>query len=268
MTVSQDKGGPSRQTVKRSGGTVSFYLKKTYVDNQPDIELVNIHYTWTAAGTPPNWEAHRETRVMPRGGVLMRGMGGTTIDEHGQSVQTTTEKIELPDDGVRRKVIRLPKDVYDPSTGHYEEHYLFHHFFEVFRGGQREYSPLFTEEIVTKELEFAFYDDSLSGGCIYWSLGDWDSPQYTPTEEHNFVARYGEDNPFRSHKFYGFEDKETFNRIRSEMVRALPLPRRFRGKVKGPKGTVVNFCLHTGGFWTPNLAERWEDYRFHNTTTL
>src|SRR5438128_2124638 len=104
---------------------MSFYLKKTYVDNQPGIELVNIHYTWTPMNTPPNWEAHRETRVMPRGGTLIRGMGGTTLDEHGQSVQTTTDKIELPDDGVRRKILSLPQDVHDPSTGRYEEHYLF-----------------------------------------------------------------------------------------------------------------------------------------------
>jgi hypothetical protein len=247
---------------------MSFYLKRTYVDNQPGIELVNIHYTWTPMNTPPNWEAHRETRVMPRGGTLIRGMGGTTLDEHGQSVQTPTDKIELPDDGVRRKILSLPQDVHDPSTGRYEEHYLFHHFFEVLRNGQRNYTPLFTEEIVTREVEFVFYDDSLSGGCIYWSLEDWDAPQYTPTEEHNFVARYGEHNPFRSHKFYGFEDKESFNRIRSEMVRALPVPRCFTGRVKGPKGTRVNYCLHTGPFWTPNLAERWEDYRFHNSATL
>ena len=52
------------------------------------------------------------------------------------------------------------------------------------------------------------------------------------------------------------------------MVRALPVPRRFSGLVKGPKGTTVNYCLHTGPFWTPNLAERWEDYRFRNSATL
>ena len=87
---------------------MSFYLKKNYVDNELGIELVNIHYTWTPMNTPPNWEAHRETRVMPRGGTLIRGMGGTTLDEHGQSVQTTTNKIELPDDGVWTLVAGLP----------------------------------------------------------------------------------------------------------------------------------------------------------------
>ena len=51
---------------------MSFYMKRTYIDNEPGIELVNLHYTWTLLGEMPNWEAHRETRMMPRGGVLIR----------------------------------------------------------------------------------------------------------------------------------------------------------------------------------------------------
>src|ERR1700747_209938 len=115
--------------------SLSFYLKKPYVDNGPGIELVNIHYTWTPLGEMPNWEAHRETRMMPRGGVLVRGMGGTTVDETGQYVQTSRGRMELPDDAVRRKIIRLPKDVQASATGQYVEHYAFHHYFEVFRNG-------------------------------------------------------------------------------------------------------------------------------------
>jgi hypothetical protein len=101
----------------------SFYIKRSFVDTIPGIELVNIHYTWTPLGQMPNWEAHRETRVMPRGGTLVRGMGGTTIDESGQAVQTSAETIQIPDDGTRRKIIKLPTDVLDPATGKYSENY-------------------------------------------------------------------------------------------------------------------------------------------------
>jgi hypothetical protein len=247
---------------------MSFYIKKTWVDSEPGIELVNLHYTWTPLGAPPNWEAHRETRVMPRGGTLIRGMGGTTLDEQGNSVQTTMEKIELPDDGVRRKVTRLPKDVHNPATDRWEENYLFHHYFEVFRHGHRDYSPLFTEEVVVREVDFINYDDNLCGGCCYWSVYDWDAPQYTPSEEPRFIERYGDDNPFRSHKFYGFEDKDAFERTRSDMIRALPSPRRFVSRVQGPKGATVHFCWHTGPFWSPNPADRWEDYRYHTSVVL
>jgi hypothetical protein len=109
----------------------SFYIKKSFADTVPGIELVNIHYTWTSLGELPNWEAHRETRAMPRGEVLVRGMGGTTVDESGSYVQTQAETIRLPDDGVRRKVIRLPDSIPDAKTSGYTENYLFHHYFEV-----------------------------------------------------------------------------------------------------------------------------------------
>ena len=66
----------------------SFYLKKTFVDPEPGIDLVNIQYTWTPLGQPPDWEVHRETRAMPRGGVFLRGLGGTTVDDSGHYTET------------------------------------------------------------------------------------------------------------------------------------------------------------------------------------
>jgi hypothetical protein len=248
---------------------MAFYIKKTFVDSEPGIELVNIHYTCTPLSETPNWEAHRETRAMPRGGVLMRGMGGTTLDESGMAIQTAVEKVELPDDGIRRKIIRLPKAIPAPSTPQgYTENYAFHYYFEVFRNGKREHSPLYTEEIVSKEVEYLDFQGNLGGMCIVWSVYDWDAPQYQPTEEPQFIERFGEDNPYRSFKFYGSGDMENFGRIRSEMLRSLPLPRRFVGKIHGPKGTEVHQRWHVGGLWSPNVAERWEDYWGYMIHTL
>jgi hypothetical protein len=247
---------------------MSFYMKRSYVDTQPGIELVNIHYTWTPVGQQPNWEAHRETRAMPRGGVLVRGMGGTTLDESGNSIQTVSQTVELPDDGVRRKVIRVPFDVWDPQQNQHVENYDLHHYFEVFREGKRELSPVYTEEIVSQEVEFVDQQGTLGGMCIYWSLYDWDAPQYQPTESPEFIAKYGEDSPYRSFKFYGSQDMEEFSRIRSEMLRALPTPRRFVGKIRGPKGAQVVQSWHVGGLWVPNKLERWESYWGNNVRTL
>jgi len=248
---------------------MSFYVKKTYVDTEPGIELVNIHYTWTPLGQTPNWEAHRETRAMPRGGVLMRGMGGTTLDESGVAIQTAVEKVDLPDDGIRRKILRLPKAIPDPSVpAGFTENYAFHYYFEIFRNGQREQSSLYTEEIVSKEVEYLDFQGNLGGMCIFWSVYDWDAPQYQPTEEPNFLARFGEDSPYRSFKFYGSGDMENFGRIRSDMLRSLPLPRRYVGKIHGPKGAQVHQRWHVGGLWTPNPAERWEDYWGYVVHTL
>lgn len=238
----------------------SFYMKKSFVDREPDIELVNIHYSATPPGQAPNWEVARETRSMPRGGTLLRGMGGTTLDESGQWGQSVAERVDLPDDGVRRKILKLPNEVLDFETGQHHDHYSFHHYFEVFQRGQRHLSPLYTEDIVTKEIEYVDHVGNVGGMCIYWSIYDWDAPQYTPTEEQNFIAWYGEDSPFRSHRLYSAPDKESFIRIRSEMIAALPMPRRFVARIRGPRGAELQQGWHVGGMWSPHYGERWEDY--------
>jgi hypothetical protein len=236
----------------------SFYVKKSFVDHEPGIEAVNIHYTWTALGYPPDWGSHRETRSMSRGGVIIRGQGGTTLDEHGQWGQTVAERVELPDDGVRRKVLRLPTRIEWDRSWH--EHYAFHHCFEVLRGDRWSTSPLYTEEIVTREIEYVDHVGNLSEVCVYWSIDDWDIAQYTPAEEQNFVARYGPDNVFRAENLYGSEDKEEFMRIRSEMIAALPMPRRFVATVSGPRRASVHQGWHVGGMYTASRGDRWEDY--------
>jgi hypothetical protein len=44
--------------------------------------------------------------------------------------------------------------------------------------------------------------------------------------------------------------------MRSEMLHSLP--RRFVGKIYGPKGVSVHQRWQVGGMWTPNRAQRWE----------
>lgn len=188
---------------------MAFYIKKTFVDQEPGIELVNIHYTWTPLGEMPNWEAHRETRAMPRGGVLIRGMGGTTVDESGQYVQTASERIELPDDGIRRKVIRLPKATSDPATGGYTENYAFHHYFEIFQNGRRRLSPLYTEEIVSKEVEYIDFQGNLGGMCIFWSIYDWDSPQYRQPRSQTSLPASARTTPIAHTSSTGWKTKRT-----------------------------------------------------------
>ena len=235
-----------------------FYLKKVFVDEEPHIEHVNIHYTWTPPGRAPDWGSHRETRAMPRGGVFFRGMGGVTLDDSGAATTTVAERVEVADDGVRRKVLRLPNTVMDNGSVH--EHYSFHHYFEVFRHGHGYHTQLYSDDIVTKEIEYVDYVGNVGGMCVYWSIEDWDSPQYTPTEEQNFTAWYGEDNPFRSHKFYAAEDKDGFTWERHRLLAALPMPRRYLAKIRGPRGAIAHQGWHTGGLRTGSPDDSWEDY--------
>ena len=57
----------------------SWYMKRQWLDQEPGIEAVYIHYTWTPLDTPPNWEHHRETRLMEKNAMIREGMGGTTV---------------------------------------------------------------------------------------------------------------------------------------------------------------------------------------------
>jgi hypothetical protein len=140
-TTREAEGNPGN--AGRADQMFSYYLKKSFVDHEPGIDLVNIHYTWTPLGQLPNWEAHRETRAMPRGGVFFRGLGGTTVDDSGHYTETSVETIQLPDDGVRRKVIRLPNEIQDPTSGKYTDHYALHHYFEILRGSKQEAESAF-----------------------------------------------------------------------------------------------------------------------------
>jgi hypothetical protein len=95
-------------------------VEKSFYDYADDIEAVSIHYACTPIGGVVHWETQRSTRYMP-----------------------------LVDGRIRKKVLKLPRQLLDPETGEISHRYSLHHYFEVFQGGDRHYSQVYTEEIVT-----------------------------------------------------------------------------------------------------------------------
>lgn len=96
-------------------------IVKSFRDYAEDIEAVNIHYVITDAGETPDWTNQRSTRYMPPGA-----------------------------DRVRRKTLKLPMSILD-SSNRATDRYMLHYYFEIFQDGDRSYSPLYSEEIVTTE---------------------------------------------------------------------------------------------------------------------
>lgn len=92
---------------------------KWFRDYAGDIEAVNIHYALTAISELPDWNRVRATRYMP-----------------------------LVGESVRMKELRLPLSITD-SRGRPSNSYELHYYFEVCQGGDRRYSPLYSEEVVT-----------------------------------------------------------------------------------------------------------------------
>jgi hypothetical protein len=107
------------------GSTIVSYsayysVEKSFHDYAADIEAVNIHYVVTLIGGVPDWEHYRCTRYMP----IVNGRA-------------------------RIKVLKLPREIPESTKGGCTARYLLHHYFEIFQGGDRYYTSLFTEEIDT-----------------------------------------------------------------------------------------------------------------------
>jgi hypothetical protein len=95
-------------------------VEKVFFDYSEHIEGVNIHYACTPPGESPDWVSQRATRYLP-----------------------------LVEPRLRRKELKLPIRIRGGNGGELTDRYLLHYYFEIFLDGDRHYSPLYTEEVVT-----------------------------------------------------------------------------------------------------------------------
>jgi hypothetical protein len=107
-------------------GDAEYLVTKSFDDFADDIQAVTIHYVWSALGEVPNWEQERVSRFMP----------AAHSEDEAAPVRSRT------------RTLRLPARVMTPE-GTLTDRYLLHHYFEYWQGGDRHYSPHFTEEIET-----------------------------------------------------------------------------------------------------------------------
>jgi hypothetical protein len=95
-----------------------YVVDKEYRDFADDIEAVSIHYVCAPGGAEPDWDRGRVTRFMP-----------------------------LVAPGVRRLRLKLPAQLVDPQSGRPVSAYTLFHYFEVWRGGDRQYSQVYSEAL-------------------------------------------------------------------------------------------------------------------------
>lgn len=232
---------------------MNWYLKKEYVDTAEDIEDVVIHYVCVPLGVEPDWSA-AESRSMPAGEYLRSGVG--EVSKYGPAAPQVPQIVHPR---LRKKILKLPNEVFDPGLDAYTGSYNLHYFYEVIQDGGRELSPVYTDEIATREVGLIDPLGITGGACANWSVYDWDAPQFSPTEEAQFVATYGADHPLRPFKFYGSEDRDSFSVAKKAFVDRLPLPHRFTTRVSAPVGATVRLRFHLGNWGLPE-HERWEAY--------
>jgi hypothetical protein len=206
---------------------VSWYYAKGWTDAEDGVEQVVIHYTWTPPSQWPDWSWGHEARVL-------QDLGGFPRQ--------------------RLKVLRMPREVWDMENGWPTPEYRFHYYFEVFQNGGRWTTDLFSEDIVYRDLEYVDHDGWITHICIYWSVGDWKAPVYSPMEDPRFPA----DSEFRSTKYYSYWDKDRFHYEKYHMLRALELPHRFRSRMWGPRGADLVQQYHVGHMYPPEeKSEAW-----------
>jgi len=233
---------------------MNWYLKKEFYDSVDGIESVTIHYTWTPRGSAPDWSVHRESRLMPAGEYLKTGVG--EVAKYGPPAPSVPQYVHPR---LRKKILKLPNEIYDEPTGAWTGNYLLHYYYEIVIDGHRQYSPVYTDEIATREVVVVDPLGVLGGVCTNWSVYDWDAPQCTPTEDPQFTATFGEDHPLRQFKFYGVTDREDFMVVKKALLDTLPLPRRFTARISAPVGATVRLRFHVANWGLPE-EQRWEDY--------
>jgi hypothetical protein len=206
---------------------MSWYYPKGWTDQEDGIEQVLIHYTCTPPHQWPDWGWGHETRVL-------QDLGGFPRQ--------------------RLKVLRMPREVWDMQNGWPTAEYRFHYFFEVFQNGTRWTTDLFSEDIVYRDLDYVDNDGWTTHICIYWSVGDWTAPVYSPMED----PRFPHDSEFRSTRYYSYWDKERFHYEKYQMLRALDLPHCWQSRMWGPRGANLLQQYHIGHMWPPHeQTEAW-----------
>ena len=197
-----------------------FGLRRTWVDPVPGIEMVQLHYTWTPPGREPDWET-ADCRVL------------TTSDASP---------------GLRSAVIEAPRRVEGGTD------YLLHHFFFVVRGTESVSSPVYTEEIVAREV---VYEDA-RGAWTHVGVGWGVSPGMPDLAAPNYTAAAMDGLSFEDAGAGAPPEPAPIH----EFVRAQPLPHVFRGLVWGPRGFELRYVFHLVRAGSPRPeddTELWAD---------
>lgn len=205
-----------------------FQLTKTWVDQEPGIEMVEIRYTWTPLGEAAKWEGQEETEVM-------------TV------VPNTNPRL-------RQGVIEIPR--YLDNKDSYQLHYRF-----VFvRGGREEFSPIFTEEIVAQEVPYVDNEGRITEVRLLWGVNGWTAQNWTQARLAGLNLQMIPTRPGHDIEGEGIADDAIY-----ELIQTVPLPRRYVAKVWGPRGATVDYTYQLLRTNSPIPDDDFETWDNNNT---
>lgn len=201
-----------------------FQLTKLWVDPGPGVESMEIRYLWCASGGQPAWDGTEEAEVM----VPVPGT----------------------DPCVRTATLEIPRYVEGSDC------YLLHYRFGP--GGEHVdgYSPVFTEEIAARDVEYVDHVGDLTEVRVLWSVDGWTAPNWSQAILDGLPASVAAPGGPG-----GEQDGVTDDAI-YELVQTVPLPRRYVARMSGPRGHSVEYVyqlLRTGSPFPEDDFVRWDD---------
>jgi len=208
-----------------------FQLTKVWIDPRPDFDNVEIRYKWSRLGEQVTFKGDEDSEVM-------------------QVVPNTNPK-------VRRAIIEIPRYVDD------RDHYLFHYqFIPGGAEGQGPLSPVFSEEIVAREVQYVDHDGWVTEVRVVWGVDGWAAPNLTQAELKGLELQMPPDTPGHDREGEGIAEAAIY-----ELIQTVPLPRTWAGKVWGPKGSTVDYAFQLLRSNTPTVGdegERWDNNHAQN----
>ena len=207
-----------------------FQLVKVWVDQALNPQTVEVRYTWSPLGGPPNWDAHEEAEVM----AVVPNSNPTT----------------------RRAVLEIPR--YVDGSDHYTLHYRFGGGGEHMHG----YSPIFSEEIVAREIPYIDHEGKITEARVLWGVDGWIAPNWSRAQLEGLALRLLGDSPGYDAEGEGLADEAIY-----ELVQTVALPRRYVAKVWAPRGATVEYVFQLLRMNSPVRAEdfeRWDNNQGRN----
>ncbi len=201
------------------------FLRKEWVDQEEGIGEVCFNYVLSPLNQPADWAKVQSHVMMPQWG------------------QQPLSRIWI---------VRLPTHL----DGH--DSYLFHYYFTMKSaqtGAEPRASETFTQLIAPREVECLDYSGQLTNARLHWSIGNWEYPQDTEMEVDGIG--WGSEFSVSQVPYRGNDPLYLKGRLLS--MRRLELPRRFRARIWGPRGSTVRFCFHLMRLGADDPLSRWDN---------
>jgi len=202
-----------------------FQLTKVWTDQEPGIEMVEIRYTWSPLGEPAKWEGEEEEEVMA-------------------AVPNTNPR-------VRQAVIEIPRYLNDQDAYH------LHYRFVFVTDGQEQFSPIFTEEIVAREIPYVDHEGRITEVRLLWGVNGWSAQNWTQAKLEGLNLQTTPTLAGHDREGEGIADDAMY-----ELIQTVPLPRRYVAKVWGPRGATVEYAyqlLRTDSPLSEDDFEIWDN---------